>query len=59
MSSQGHLLTEKVKVHMKEFVRGNQGGEVTYAFATAFHTLLADMETTKKVSIKTEVKYDP
>jgi len=44
----GHLLTNKVKLQMNEFVRANQGTEVTYAFATAFHTLLADIETTKK-----------
>ena len=44
---------------MNEFVRVNQGTEVTYAFATAFHTLLADIETTKKVIIKHKFKYDP
>ena len=53
--SQGHLLTEKVRNVLKDFVRETEGGVVTYAYSTAFQNLLTDIETAKKV-IKTKRK---
>ena len=50
--SQGHLLTEKVRKVLKDFVHETEGGVVTYAYSTAFQNLLTDIETAKKV-IKT------
>ena len=50
--SQGHLLTEKVRNVLKDFVHETEGGVVTYAYSTAFQNLLTDIETAKKV-IKT------
>ena len=47
--SQGHLLTEKVRKVLIDFVKETQGGTVTYAYSTAFHNLLTDIETAKKV----------
>ena len=46
---QGHLLTEKVRKVLIDFVKETQGGTVTYAFSTAFQNLLTDIETAKKV----------
>ena len=51
--SQGHLLTEKVRNVLKDFVHETEGGVVTYAYSTAFQNLLTDIETAKKV-IKTK-----
>ena len=47
--SQGHLLTEKVRNVLKDFVHETEGGVVTYAYSTAFQNLLTDIETAKKV----------
>ena len=47
--SQGHLLTEKVRNVLKDFVHETEGGGVTYAYSTAFQNLLTDIETAKKV----------
>ena len=44
-----HLLTEKVKTVLKEFVEKTQGSQVNYAYCTAFQALLSDMETIKKI----------
>ena len=46
---QGHLLTEKVRKVLIDFVKETQGGSVTYAYSTAFQNLLTDVETAKKV----------
>ena len=46
---QGHLLTEKVRKVLTDFVKETQGGTVTYAYSTAFQNLLTDIETAKKV----------
>ena len=46
---QGHLLTEKVRKVLIDFVKETQGGTVTYAYSTAFQNLLTDIETAKKV----------
>ena len=46
---QGHLLTEKVRKVLKDFVQETQGETVTYAYSTAFQNLLTDIETAKKV----------
>ena len=43
--SQGHLLTEKVRNVLKDFVHETEGGVVTYAYSTAFQNLLTDIET--------------
>ena len=51
--SQGHLLTEKVRKVLKDFVHKTEGGVLTYAYSTAFQNLLTDIETAKKV-IKTD-----
>ena len=47
---QGHLLTEKVRKVLKDFVQETQGETVTYAYSTAFQNLLTDIETAKKVT---------
>ena len=46
---QGHLLTEKVRKVLIDFVKETQGETVTYAYSTAFQNLLTDIETAKKV----------
>ena len=51
---QGHLLTEKVRKVLIEFVKETQGGTVTYAYSTAFQNLLTDIETAKKVALINE-----
>ena len=47
---QGHLLTEKVRKVLVDYVKETQGGTVTYAYSTAFQNLLTDIETAKKVA---------
>ena len=47
---EGHLLTEKVRTVLIDFVQETQGGTVTYAYSTAFQNLLTDIETAKKVT---------
>ena len=54
---QGHLLTEKVRKILIDFVKETQGGTVTYAYSTAFQNLLTDIETAKKVVCTKVNKY--
>jgi len=51
-SVKGHLLTEKVRNVLKDFVHETEGGVVTYAYSTAFQNLLTDIETAKKVYLQ-------
>ena len=44
-----HLLTERVKTVLKEFVEKTEGTELNYAYCNAFQSILSDMETVKKV----------
>ena len=55
---QGHLLTEKVRKILIDFVKETQGGTVTYAYSTAFQNLLTDIETAKKVVCTKVNKYE-
>ena len=55
---QGHLLTEKVRKVLIDFVKETQGGTVTYAYSTAFQNLLTDIETAKKVVCTKVNKYE-
>ena len=55
---QGHLLTEKVRKVLIDFVKETQGGAVTYAYSTAFQNLLTDIETAKKVVCTKVNKYE-
>ena len=55
---QGHLLTEKVRKVLIDFVKETQGEAVTYAYSTAFQNLLTDIETAKKVVCTKVNKYE-